>query len=277
MLIVKDLKALGTVWNIEIVDSTLSRNILDSHVGLIKETIFEFENKYSRFNSESLLNKYNRNEIKLTDSEYSELSNILKLAETFKVKSLGIFDIQVKNILEEIGYGVKDNKEESIINRNIDLGGIGKGYLIDKIKNLLLDLGYKYFLINGGGDIYVTSDNGNDFVLFLEYPGDVNKYLGSVKIQNKSLCVSSSFKRTWSQKGEIKNHFINPLDTNELITAASYVIADTATEADVLATICCIKSRDEDYIKQMNQFFKFDYLILNQEGQVLKSSQFNML
>ena len=196
-----------------------------------------------------------------------------------------------KEKLEEKGYGNTVASPEKIIegdsniklennkiilegNKSIDLGGIGKGYLIDKLSNILQKkFGLKYFLINGGGDIYVTSDNEKEIELFLEHPTNKDQYINKIKIKNKSLCVSSSFKRVWNKEGEEVNHFIG----EENVWAISYIVGGKATNADVFGTIACILSSNENKIKSIYKDFDVEYMVINQKGEVFKSNSFPKL
>lgn len=59
---------------------------------------------------------------------------------------------------------------------SIDLGGLGKGWLIDKLSDLLRNEGYKEFLINGGGDMYVSSTEKQE--CYIEHPRDTELVIG---------------------------------------------------------------------------------------------------
>ena len=44
----------------------------------------------------------------------------------------------------------------------IDLGGIAKGYAIDRASDVMKKHGMKNFFVNGGGDIYVSGIKAED-------------------------------------------------------------------------------------------------------------------
>lgn len=123
----------------------------------------------------SLLNKLNYNKKVSFDAD---LEKMIKFGQKIGLKTGGDFNIFIKKDLEKIGYGISSKKEIKVTINNsqrvfykknnylflntekeIDLGGLGKGYLIDKLaSSLKKEFGVKYFLINGGGDIYATSN-----------------------------------------------------------------------------------------------------------------------
>lgn len=267
--LIENFQALGTVWYIECFENIEDYRKLEiKHY--LEKYILDFQNKYSRFLHDSILNKYNRGEVELDCDE--DLKNMIEMGEQFKIETDGIFDINIKDRLEEMGYG----KLEKNNIRNIDLGGIGKGYLIDKIKNILEEkFNLKYFLINGGGDIYLTSDNDKEVELYLQHPVEENKFIGSIKIKDRAFCCSSSFKRSWIQNGVEQNHFIS----DRPVIAASYVVGDNATEADVYATVLCILSDDKEKLERImkNKNIKnkkLEYLVFDKNADKIVSDNF---
>jgi thiamine biosynthesis lipoprotein len=155
--------------------------------------------------------------------------------------------------------------------KGIDLGGIGKGYLIDKLADILLNkFALPYFLINGGGDMYMTSNQGEEIEVFLEHPTDVGSYLNTIKIKNGAFCSSSSFKRSWIHNGKPVNHFI----AEKEVWAASFVLGPTTTMADMYATVFCILSDNKDLLKELSKKETLDYLVIDSNGVTAKSSSF---
>ena len=160
-------QALGTVWYIELFEQLPSDRLEVLRNDVIQE-IISFENKYSRFKSDSLLSLLNKNRTLPYDED---LALMISLAKDAHTKSDGIFDIFIKHKLEQKGYGgtgdilqgveeksTAHSSEETIIltgTQSIDLGGIGKGFLIDKISRYAQSQGVKEFIVNGGGDMYV--------------------------------------------------------------------------------------------------------------------------
>jgi thiamine biosynthesis lipoprotein len=114
----------------------------------------------------------------------------------------------------------------------LDLGGIGKGWAIDQIAELLRNEGIVEFLINGGGDMYGTSEHGAPITIYLEHPTEKDVYLGTTTIQNQGFAASSPHKRRWNTSRGEMSHIIGEIPDID----ASFVIADDAVTADMLAT-----------------------------------------
>ncbi len=286
VFVLKDYEGLGTHFYVELF--LREKNIDEGKVSKrLKKEIEEFDDKYSRFKNDSLLNSLNKNRSIVFDYD---LAKMIELANFANIKTDGVFDIFIKEKLEEKGYGKTEEsnkktflenstvevKEEYIFikgERSIDLGGVGKGYLIDKLAKILLEeFNIRYFLVNGGGDILVTSDYENDIELFLEHPTNKDEYIYKIKIKNKSFCSSSSFKRMWQKGTRNVNHFVNK--ENKEIWVSSYVVSKDASTADMFATVACLLSDNEEEIKRTAKDFSADYLIINEKGEFYKSDNF---
>ena len=289
--LLKDYKALGTVWYIELFGAPNNTEISVLKERVIQE-IENFQEKYSRFNQSSLLNTLNKaKEVYFEPDLYS----MLVQSEDWRIKTGGIFDIAIKDKLESIGYGTRALEDKITIppeespsasrvykqgdsilwnsELQIDLGGIGKGYLIEKLAGVLKDCGQKYFLINGGGDMVATSQSDNPVEVLLEHPTELGTYIGKIFLRDESLCASSSFKRTWTDDGILRNHFIDT-QKDSLIESASFVISKTATDADVLATVVAILSDSESRVIESASFNEAEYLTVNKSGEVFASERF---
>jgi thiamine biosynthesis lipoprotein len=271
-------KALGTIWFLEVFDNLESDKVLNLQKGVIS-FIENFEQRYSRFTTDSFLNYLNYDK-KVSFDKY--LWQMLDLGEKFYKETNGAFDLFIKKYLENKGYGKQIDREEKGIvvdakkprvwndgkyiflnsANQIDLGGIGKGYLIDILaQKLLQDFEVQFFVINGGGDIYVTSENGNPVTIELEDPFKVDEFVGVVSLKNQSLCASSTHKRKWIFNNQKQNHFIKGDSEKD---KASFVIADTAVVADVLATVACI-IHDEATVSKIFEKDNAQYWILNDD------------
>ncbi len=279
--------ALGTYFWIEVFEDLPLEKISEISE-IIKKEITDFENKYSRFKSDSLVSILNQNsKLENSPTDLIEMINI-----SFKISELtnNTFNICLLNQLEKSGYDAKLTFKEKdfnlpiivpasellkIVGRSIylekdykvDLGGIGKGFLVDKISKIIKDnFGINYFLVNGGGDIFVTSDNGNPVEINLQNPINNLEFIGSVYLKNQALCASSPFKRKWkgSVTNKIYSHIVDSNGVNKF--NSSFVVGDNSVTCDAIATALCI---DEDCLLD---FSEVTFLVLNSDGKILKNT-----
>lgn len=256
MLVIDSLEALGTKWWVRLTciePLSIDSNITQKITGLI----LDFQLAYSRFDQRSLVSKLNQyRELK---NPPAELIEILTIGIDFYNQTSGLFNIGLENQLRVIGYGqptqnierVPDinklikitNSHIQLIGRgNIDLGGLGKGYLIELIAKCLRSQGHDNFLINGGGDILVSGDYPQ--TITLENPFEPGLSLGQVVLDNQALACSSTAKRCWNHPsyGQV-SHIINPKKSPSQDLshqAASFVIGSSILIVDIVATVLCI-------------------------------------
>ena len=252
-----NIDALGTQFFIEIFDTEASPQKLDAAHGSIQLLLSAFENNYSRFKDSSLVTKLN------TDRELlhppAEFVTLLNLGLKLYSDTDGIFNLLIGETLNARGYDAQysfaaKTEPATIPNPNevititegkitlssgqIDLGGYGKGYVIDLIaEHLQTKYGLEYFLINGGGDMYGTSDNRVPITVYLEHPTETQTYIGSTTILYCGFAASSPHKRRWKSGEKTYHHIVDPRNEKKLPLDATFITAPTALLADVYATV----------------------------------------
>jgi thiamine biosynthesis lipoprotein len=137
----------------------------------------------------------------------------------------------------EIGF---DFERDAIIlpdDVRIDLGGIGKGYTVDRAIELL-DPGASA-MVNASGDLYAAGDgpDGDGWLVGVADPYAPERDLALVAVRDRGVATSGSSKRHWECGDRRYHHLIDPRtgmsSESDLISAT--VIAPSATAADVLA------------------------------------------
>ncbi len=75
----------------------------------------------------------------------------------------------------------------------LDVGALGKGYLVDIIGSVLEKEGIKDYCIDAGGDILHKNEKGDSIRIGLEHPEDFKKVIGVFNLKNKregKLCLN---------------------------------------------------------------------------------------
>jgi len=248
----------------------LSSNKYDSEVmlkdiDLILNEIREFEYKYSRFIKDNTLWRFNHASEIQVDNEFID---ILKQCLKYYKETGGIFDPTVLNSLVNEGYSIGKQhgyKGKSIYETNktvdynfsnldvdfntnivkksddlyVDLGGIGKGYIVDKIKDKISKK-YSNSCISLGGDMYAAGkDEKNEYdywAIEIEGPKQKeNNDLPTLILNDKAVATSGTYKRKWDLNGETKTHIIDT-KTNKAVKSdlqSVTVVGDSAVYCDV--------------------------------------------
>jgi thiamine biosynthesis lipoprotein len=133
----------------------------------------------------------------------------------------------------------------------IDLGGMGKGWAVDRSADLLVEAGP--FLINAGGDLYAHGYPGDarGWQIELVHPRDPARTMARLYLANRALATSTIAKRRWRQGSDIMHHLIDPRKVNGRRQPARTdalsvtVIAGRTVLADVLAKVALILGVNE--------------------------------
>ena len=134
----------------------------------------------------------------------------------------------------------------------LDLGGIAKGYIGDKMSELLESNGVVSAVVNLGGNVICIGGktDEDDFVIGVETPfSDRSEIIGKISSRDKTLVTSGVYERRIEVDGKTYHHILNtetgwPVDTD---LDAVTLIADKGHSADIdaLSTICLIFGADE--------------------------------
>lgn len=206
--------ALGTEWSV-LVDG---KPFQEQAKKAILEYAETFENRFSRFLPLSEVNAFRT----ALAGEYvisEEFVLLLTRANRLETLTRGAYDPAVASILEDAGYGAQRGlksleKKAGAVSRwslvgekltidgpiAFDLGGIGKGYCIDRVAEILQRSGYEYYLVDGGGDMVgTTKADGSAWRVAVEYPGKSDMAASVVHLKHQGIAVSDSFRRRFGK------------------------------------------------------------------------------
>jgi len=121
----------------------------------------------------------------------------------------------------------------------IHLGGIGKGYAVDRAIAVLRERGLRDFLIQSGGDLYAAGQPGDrPWKLGINDPrGAPDESFATIELRDRTLSTSGDYERFFVKDGQRYHHLLDP-DTGRPARGSRSVtiVAPTATEADGLST-----------------------------------------
>ncbi len=147
----------------------------------------------------------------------------------------------------------------------IDVGAMGKGYLVDIVASVIEDFGVTGYCVDAGGDM--RHRGSQSIRVGLEHPQDFSQVIGVVELGNQSLCGSAGNRRAWG----LWNHIMNPQTLSSVTDIiAVWVIADTTILADAIAT--CLFLVGADTIKG----HRFEYLLVRADLSMEKSEGFQL-
>ncbi len=122
---------------------------------------------------------------------------------------------------------------------SIDLGGIAKGYAIDRGSAVLKEKGITDFILNAGGDLYVsgTKDGNTEWRVGIKHPRRTNDLAGAFNLKDYAVATSGDYERFKIINGKRYHHILDPSTGYPgTLSESSTIIAPTAEEADATAT-----------------------------------------
>lgn len=260
-MIFKEFKALGTDIIITADLTAQQENILSA----AQQEVLNFEKRFSRFivDSElSLLNNSRDTEQKISET----MSELLTSAKYYYFKTKGVYDPTILGSLEAVGYNqsfdkiiaspkeidfkelskkfaarikmdeleIKDGRIIAPLGFKIDLGGIGKGFIVDLLSEKFFSDISNYW-ISAGGDI--LSSGNREIGVQNPIKPEENIFYIDTRGRKLGIATSGIIKRKGISGNFKWHHLIDPITGLPVINGilSVTVISETATKADILA------------------------------------------
>lgn len=122
----------------------------------------------------------------------------------------------------------------------IDLGGIAKGYGVDRAVDALRRHGVTQAIVNVGGDLYALgeSERGEPWRIGIQSPDDPRRVAGTLAIRDAAVATSGDYFRYFDHGGRRYHHILDPDTATPWATGVHSVsvMADTCIAADAAAT-----------------------------------------
>lgn len=241
------------------------------------DSIFkEVDNSVSLWNENSIIRKVNRNEdivvnqifkdnfewackaSEFSDGAFDATIGPLVSAWGFHYKKeLEMTPEMVDSIRELVGYQkitiVDDKVVKANPNMTLDFNAVAQGYTTDLIGNFLETKGIYNYLVDVGGEILAHGNkpNGDLWTIGIERPAEKYDFERSVQekltLKDKGIVTSGNYRKYIEKDGVRYSHSIDPKTgypvEQNLLSAT--IIADNASWADCLATICMIVGKEK--------------------------------
>ena len=257
----------------------------------------------TRYDDDSQIARINKragSEMVLVDREVQE---ILQRSLHYAVRTDGLFDITIGALIDLWGIGtdrehVPDSEELQRTLQyvdytyleipedggvrlrfpevTLDLGGIAKGYSIDRAIEILRSYTITSALLNAGGDIrgFGTKIDGTAWRIGVRHPRD-SGILGVVELQDRAIATSGDYERYFISQGTRYHHIFVPHTGMPARGCQSVtILAQTAEKADVLATTVFLlgPQRGLAFIEEQTSI---EGMIVNSNGKIILSSGFS--
>ena len=159
----------------------------------------------------------------------------------------------------------------------IDLGGIAKGYIADRIKAYLVNRGVRHAILSFGGNIVAIGEKKPDGTEWKVGVQDIDKKTGEYMLVSRSLggstVTSGIYERGFDLDGVRYHHLLSastgwPVQ-NEL--ASVTIFSDSSMEGDALSTAAFVLGTEEG-LKLIESLEGIEALFISRDRKVTYSS-----
>ena len=259
------------------------------------QLIDDLEQQLSIYRDDSEVSRLNRDANESSQSVEHGLFELLQTAAAIHGRTKGAFDITSSALSDLWGFTRRegrvpnqseiDSALESVSAKNVDLseqgqlrlaagtrinlGGIGKGYALDRATVSLVEKGINDFVIHGGQSSVVArgseshaskpataekdSNPKTGWPIGLSHPAHPGTRLAEIYLSDEALGTSGTGRQGFFHQGRRYGHIIDPRTgwpTDHCLSTT--VITESAAECDALATAFFVMQPDEvaDYCEQ---------------------------
>jgi len=223
----------------------------------------------------------------------SRTYQVIQAGQKYSELSGGMFDINIGRLtrLWDFGSGKQNVPTESELSEAltlseseawIDLGAISKGYIADRIAELLVQRGVAGAMIDLGGDVFTVGNraDGNPWRIALKKPyGTSEDWIGVVEVSNLAVVTSGTYERSFEKDGVIYHHILDPFTgmpvQTDVVSAA--VIAESAMVGEGLSTIAVLlgSERTPELFRQSSGFI--GAVLILENGDILRFGDVEIL
>ncbi|CAM4028100.1 FAD:protein FMN transferase [Flavobacterium sinopsychrotolerans] len=210
------------------------------------------------------------------DISYASMDKIWKFDGSMKVMPT---EEAIKKSVAKIGYKniILNPKERSIFLKlegmKLGLGGIGQGYIADKVKNLLYAKGCISGIINVSGDInaWGKQPDGKPWTVGIVNPLNKNKIFATFPIEDSAVETSGSYEKYVIFDGIRYSHIIDPRTGYPAKGVVSVSVFAKQTEiADAMATGIFVLGVEVG-LDLVNQIKGLECIIVDDKGKIHSS------
>jgi thiamine biosynthesis lipoprotein len=210
------------------------------------------------------------------DISYASMDKIWKFDGSMKAMPT---EEAIKKSVSKIGYKniILDSKEQTIFLKNegmkLGLGGIGQGYIADKVKELLFSKGCNSGIVNVSGDInaWGRQQDGNPWTVGIVNPLNKNKVFATFPLEDSAVETSGNYEKYVIFNGIRYSHIIDPRTGYPAQGVVSVSVFAKQTEiADALATGIFVMGVEVG-IDLVNQLKGVECIMVDDKGKIHSS------
>lgn len=289
-------EAMGTIVTIEIIgpkdSSKTGLNLAFNEIDRIEKLMSTYEenSEISRLNRDGHISEASPELIHIINQSiyYGEISGgafditILPILTLWKTKiNAGEYPAtrEINDTLTLVNYSNITIENNSITFKTegmaITLGGVAKGYAVDKAIDVLKKHGYKSGFVNAGGDgmYFGTKPDKTPWKVGLRNPENKTDTIVILNISDMAVTTSGNYERYFNESARL-SHISDPrtgYPSQSLMSAT--IITTSALKADALATTVFVLGPTEG-MNLIERTEETECLLITTDKNILKSTGF---
>jgi FAD:protein FMN transferase len=289
-------KTMGTTYHVTIIAE--SDQITEGLQEKINQKLEDINQSMSTYRPESQISRFNA--LKKADEKFAiseDVIEVLRVSRTVYQLTDGAWDGTVNPLVSLWGF-MSEKLPTKIPNKNeidkifphigfdkiiistegyllkkdpeitLDLASIAKGHGVDRVSELLLNNGFKNFIVEIGGEVYAAGDNieKTPWRVGINTPdknASFEQVYKVIPLTDMAMATSGDYRNLIEIDGQHYSHIIDPKTgypvQNHVVSAT--IIAQTCTFADGLATAVMVMGPEKS-IDLINRLRNVEGLII---------------
>jgi thiamine biosynthesis lipoprotein len=252
----------------------------------------------STYKDESEISEINRNAASGPVAAGSELFGLIRRSLDISVLTRGAFDITYDSVGQHYDFRARQRPDREVIETErqfidyrfvtldqaagtvffekdgvrINLGGIAKGYVVERGVDLLRRQGIEHAIVTAGGDSRLLGDRrGRPWMVGIRDPREEGEVAISLPLADEAISTSGDYERFFDEDGVRYHHIISP-GTGEPASGvhSATVIGPDAVITDALSTSVFVMGVHKG-LTLISTLPDYESVVIDAEGQVFFS------
>ncbi|MER3523475.1 MAG: hypothetical protein C4326_05245 [Ignavibacteria bacterium] len=275
--IVRQTTAMDTYLSVTVYDENIGTEQGNAIIDSVFAEVGRIEQLMTDYADTSDVGRVNLAAGKESVSVSQELVHLLTLANHYSASSNGSFDVTVGPIVRAwdflgVEHEVPTRSRIRLLRRlvdyrnivldsarvflrqrgmRLDLGGIAKGYAVDRSVALLKRFGVRRAIVDLGGNLGVWWEGTHALdstaaEILIRHPRKEGTFFGSFRVGTAGISTSGDYQRYFIKDGVRYHHIIDPATGYPARDVVSVtIVAEDATAADALSTMVFVLGREK--------------------------------
>ncbi len=267
-------------------------------VDAVFKEVARIDNLMSTYIEDSEMSAINRDAAKNPVEVSDELFTLILRSLDISVLTRGAFDITYDSVGQHYDFREGRRPDEDTISEElprldyrlvepnqaastirftqtgvrINLGGIGKGYAVERGIDVVRQFGVAHARVTAGGDSRLLGDRrGQPWMVGIQNPRDPTQVAVTIPLENEAISTSGDYERFFEEGGERYHHIIEPATGQPAGEVRSTtIIGPDAVLTDALSTSVFVMGVDQG-LRLIATLPDYEGIVIDADGQMFYS------